>query len=192
MAQEIVIVGAGGLGREVAAMISRHFSQKYSLAGFVDDQVTPHDTVNGKYVLGDINWLQEQPATQVVIALGDPGLRQKVQERLAATAHKFPALVHPGAEADEAHFVQIGEGSIVLGGTVLTTNISLGKFVLVNQGCSLNHDTHVGHFSTLMPGVRISGSAQVGERSYLGTGTIIASYHKLPAETHLQAGTVME
>ena len=62
---------------------------------------------------------------------------------------------------------------MICAGTVLTTNVKLGRHVQVNPGCTIGHDVVVGDYSTLAPGVHVSGWVHLGERVYVGTGAVI-------------------
>jgi sugar O-acyltransferase (sialic acid O-acetyltransferase NeuD family) len=67
----------------------------------------------------------------------------------------------------------IGEGSIICSGTILTTNIKLGKFTQLNLNTTIGHDTKVGDFFTTAPGVNISGNCNIGNNVYVGTNSSI-------------------
>ena len=69
--------------------------------------------------------------------------------------------------------VEIGEGSIVCSGNILTTNIRLGKHVHLNLGCTVGHDAVLGNFATLAPGVHISGWVTLEPSVYIGTGASV-------------------
>lgn len=62
MAKDLILVGAGGFGREVLWQISESESPDYNIIGFVDD--APELTgkyVNNAPILGNIRWLLDYP-----------------------------------------------------------------------------------------------------------------------------------
>ena len=67
----------------------------------------------------------------------------------------------------------IGEGSIICSGTILTTNIKLGKFTQLNLNTTIGHDTKIGDYFTTAPGVNISGNCNIGKNVYVGTNSSI-------------------
>jgi sugar O-acyltransferase (sialic acid O-acetyltransferase NeuD family) len=69
--------------------------------------------------------------------------------------------------------INIGEGSIICAGTILTTNLKLGKFTQLNLSTTIGHDTELGNFCTTAPGVNISGNCKIGNNVYFGTNSSI-------------------
>jgi len=70
-------------------------------------------------------------------------------------------------------WIEIGEGTVICAGNILTTNIVLGKQVQINLDCTLGHDVVLSDYATLAPGVHVSGCVQIGRRAYIGTGAEI-------------------
>jgi sugar O-acyltransferase (sialic acid O-acetyltransferase NeuD family) len=172
-----IVVGAGGLGREIAAMQNSYFSDQYDLMGFVDDAKQAHDRVNGMYILGGVDWLLKQENLRVVIGIGNPQIKRKIIEYLSLNSElNYPNLIHPHAHLHASGFIQIGKGNLITDGCILTTNISLGNFNLINLNTTIGNDTVIGNYSSIMPGVNISNGAQLKDRVYTGTGaTLIKS-----------------
>lgn len=59
---DIVIIGAGGFGREVAKLIEDINTDKnmWNLLGYIDETVEKQNTIINDYpVLGDLKWLQK-------------------------------------------------------------------------------------------------------------------------------------
>jgi FlaA1/EpsC-like NDP-sugar epimerase len=107
--KDIVIIGAGGFGRETAWLIEDINNKKpeWNIVGFVDDNASIQGSkINGYEVVGDINWLKEQEL-YVVSAIGDPIIKKKVIDRLEGSNNKYPVLIHPSAIYSDR--VTIGE-----------------------------------------------------------------------------------
>lgn len=194
MLQRIIIIGAGGFGREMLRFIKTLNAIKptWEVAGFIDDNKTPGEVINGIKVLGGTGYLAGvTEKTAAVIAIALPGIRKKIKQTILNPNIYFPALMHPSAIIDDRDCITIGEGSILCAGTILTTNITIGKFVLVNLCTTINHDAVINDFSTVMPGVNISTGAQVGEGCYIGTGSKISKPEKIASWQTLSAGTII-
>lgn len=160
---KLLIFGASGMGRELASWAP-------GVVGHIDN-VNPGRTVNDLPVWGLDQAAVEHPDALVVVAVGDPELR----ERLAAESQEAGLsiagpLVHRRAIIDGP--VAIGDGTIICAGTVVTANVSIGRHVQVNVGCTLSHDTVYEDFVTLAPGVHISGKARLGRGARIGTGAV--------------------
>jgi len=152
----MLLIGAGGLGREIAAALTQTgLKEKFTLRGFIDDNYAPGDVVNGIPIMGGLNWLSQQENLSLFIAIGNSTVREKLARQFEN--HNFPRIIHPAAGFHDDFFVKLGNGSYLAAGCVLTTNILIGRFTLILPGCTLSHDTTIGDFCTLMPG---STSAQ--------------------------------
>lgn len=55
-----------------------------------------------------------------------------------------------------------GEGVVVTAGNILTTEIRLHDFAMLNLMCTVGHDCEIGRFVTVSPGVNISGNVGAG------------------------------
>jgi sugar O-acyltransferase (sialic acid O-acetyltransferase NeuD family) len=192
--KNIIIVGAGGLGREMLALLKNinTTQPQWKVLGFVDDGKTIGDVVNGVEVLGGVEYLNTlSTETAVIIAISLPKIRKAIFDKITNTNIFFPSIIHPSAIISDIDFVDMGKGCILCINTVLTTNIVLGDFVLINAGAILNHDAQIGSFSTIMPGVNISTGAQISKGCYIGTGSKISKPAVISAWENLPAGTII-
>ncbi len=189
--KDIVIIGAGGFGREVAWLIEdiNKENKEWNLVGFVDDnEKIQGSEINGYKIVGNINWLKEQEL-YVVNAIGDPIVKKKVTEKLDESKNKYPALVHPSVIYSES--VNFGEGSIICAGNIITVNIEIGKHVIVNLDCTIGHDANIGDFSTILPSVNVSGFVKTEECVSIGTGSAIIQGVNIGKNTVIGAGAVV-
>ena len=76
-------------------------------------------------------------------------------------------LVHPSAWVGAP--VDLGPGSVVCAGSILTTNISFGQGAQINLACTIGHDVVAGDFVTLSPAVSLSGAVTIGDLSTVYT-----------------------
>lgn len=192
--QDIIIVGAGGMGREVLAVVKNinTLIPTWNFLGFVDDGKTAGDIVNNTKVLGGLDYINTLSSkTAVVIAISLPKVRKQLKEKITNSNVFFPTIIHPSVIISDAEFVGIGEGCLLLINTVFTTNITIGDFVIVNAGAIINHDAQIDSFSTIMPGVNISTGAKVGMGCYIGTGSKISKPVGISAWESLPAGTII-
>ncbi len=189
--KDIVIIGAGGFGREVAWLIEdiNNVTPTWNIIGFVDDNKEIQGSlINGYPVVGDIDWLSNQEL-YVVNAIGDSIVKKKVLERLNESKNSFPILVHPNVVISK--LVNIGEGSIICAGNIITVNISIGKHVIVNIDSTIGHDAIIGDFSTILPSVNISGYVELEQCVSVGTGSAIIQGVTIGQNTVVGAGAVV-
>lgn len=171
---QIAVYGGGGFAREVAWLVESCNSAHvpYEVVCFIDD----NHLMQGRFV-NDIQVLSlEQarltyPAAKVVVGIGAPRTRQVVAEKAASAGFSFATLVHPRVERSK--WLEIGDGTVICAGNILTTNIILGQHVQINLDCTIGHDVILNDYATLAPGVHVSGCVHIGQRAYVGTGANI-------------------
>lgn len=188
----IVIVGAGGHGRELLGLLDavNALQDTWEVLGFVDDG--PVDTGRvarlGHRVIGDTDWLDVRPV-DVALGVGSSAVRRALAERLASTGHRFPVLVHPEASVGED--VELGEGVVVYQRSVITTNVRIGAHTHLNVACVVQHDTHVGSFVQFSPGVLVNGDCTLGDDVFMGSAAVITRGCAVGTGTRVGAGAVV-
>jgi sugar O-acyltransferase (sialic acid O-acetyltransferase NeuD family) len=172
---DIVVFGTGGFAREVHQLIDDLSSDgvSWNVLGFLDDDPDRgQDQVHDLPVLGTRAWLKER---KVAVALGvgaTPARRRLVSDlkEISDTA-RFPSLRHPTALVGSR--ISIGEGALLCAGNLLTTDLQVGDFAILNLDCTVGHDSVIGDFVTLAPSVNVSGSVNVGTGCDLGTSSSV-------------------
>ena len=158
------IVGAGGFGREV--YWSLDLAERSNTVFFVDDSY--FDGTDPRILpLSKFDPLEYS----LVIAIADSNQRQRIVESLPANT-KFFTHIHPSAQIHGPD-VEIGEGSIICAGSIITTNVKIGKHAHINLITTIGHDCLIGDYFTTAPGVQISGNERIGDRVYFGTRSCI-------------------
>jgi len=174
MSTPIAIYGAGGFAREVAWLVESCNTdrERYRVACFIDDNEQAHGTIlNGVPVMGLQEAYRRFPEARVVGGIGSPQIRQRVLEKAAMIGFRFETIIHPRVE--RSSWIEIGVGTVICAGSILTTNITLGQHVQINLDCTIGHDVVMGDYATLAPGAHISGHVHLGQRAYVGTGAVI-------------------
>jgi len=164
----IVIVGAGGHGREVLqliAQINRH-APSWQVLGFLDDAPSLHGgTVAGLPVLGGTGVLDSlPPETHVALGVGSPRIKRAIVSRLGD--RPLPVLVHPSVIVGER--LSLGAGTQLHAGCILTCDIRIGRAVTVNRRCDISHDDVIDDFVTLAPSVSLAGNVHIGHGADIG------------------------
>src|SRR4029453_12318909 len=132
---QVVIIGAGGHGREVAEILG-HQAQTGAdvrVAGFVDENRNLHGhMVDGLPVLGDWTWFEgvDRTAVAVICAVGLPQVGRRLIQKARARGLSFVNAISPLAHISPA--AKMGWGIVVFPRVVISTG------VLVDSYCSLN------------------------------------------------------
>lgn len=191
--KQIVIIGAGGFGREVQWLIERINEKEltWEIKGYIDDGIDAGTEINGYPVLGGINELLEmQQEIAVVCAIGSSSIRKKIIERISSNPNiEFPNIVDPSVQMSK--YVKFGKGNIICAGTILTVNIDIKDFSILNLDCTVGHDVVLNSFVTVYPSVNISGCVMIGKHTEIGTGTQIIQGKTISENVIIGAGAVV-
>jgi len=158
------IIGAGGFGREVYWSLGDE--ERTTAVFFVDE----------KYWSGDDEKILplskfDPSEYEVVVAIGDPKSRRSVVESLPIQT-KYFTHIHPSVKL-LASDIEIGQGSIICAGTIITTNVILGSHTHLNLQTTIGHDCRIGDYFTTAPGAKVSGNCNIGKCVYVGTNASI-------------------
>jgi sugar O-acyltransferase (sialic acid O-acetyltransferase NeuD family) len=170
----LVIVGASGHGREVAAAARDAAAADPTwglVRGFLDD--APEllgKTVGGLEVLGATRGALRQHS-RALLGVGYPETKARVIRRIASDVVDWPTLVHPRAAVGDR--VSIARGCFIQAGCVLTCDIEISEFVTINSGATVNHDVRIARLATLSPGTHIGGNVSIGEGAFVGIGASV-------------------
>jgi len=169
--KKIVIIGAGGFGKEVAWVVERinAVRPEFELLGFCDDAADRREGMCGAYpLLGPVGTVKARlGAVGFFCAIGNNRVRQSVTVSTRAMGHEPVTVADPSAVI--APSAVIGKGSYVGIGGVVSVGSRLGDGVLVNHQVTVGHDVMVGDFAQLCPGVRVSGGSVLGEGVLMGS-----------------------
>lgn len=192
--KDIAVFGVGGFGREVLALIKdiNSVSQRWNIIGFFDDGYKKGEIFNEYPILGKTEDLNEwKTPISVIIAIGNPIIKKKVLDKIINPQVDFPTLIHPSVWIGDNKFVNVGKGCIVCAGVMITTNVQINNYVILNLQCTVGHDCHIGDFSSFMPSVNISGEVNIGEGVYVGTGAKIINQLQIGEYSTIGAGAVV-
>lgn len=166
----IAILGAGGMAREVFWYLQH---SDYKDFFFVDEfAAEPAVTIRGKSVPVIKNWdFSKYTNFKFIVGVGNPKTKRiLVEKALKAGLLPAPTFIHPKAVVEDA---QIGVGGIIAPGCVVTCNVQIGNYVILNFNSTVGHDSVIGDFVQANPGCHISGNVVVEEDVDLGTGTVV-------------------
>lgn len=191
--KKIAIFGAGGFGREVKWLIDdiNGLNPIWEFIGYFDDDFSHAKNIQQNHQLGGTKQLNEwKEEISLVFAIGNPLVKKKIIQKVSNPMISYPVLIHPNVCKGKGN-VQIGDGSIICAGNILTVDISIGRHVILNLCCTVGHDSIIGDYSSFMPAVNISGEVNIGEAVYVGTGAKIINQLEIGEQTIVGAGAVV-
>lgn len=165
--KHLVIIGAGGFGREMLAW-ARQAPDRWSVKGFLDDNPRALENFTKDVpILGRPVDYQPQPDEVFVCALGRVEFKRRCTEQLRARGAMFATVIHETAVLGEN--AVLGAGVILCPHSVVSSDAQLGDFVTVNLHSTVAHDAIIGRWTQLHCHVDITGGVRLGEGVTVGS-----------------------
>ena len=170
--KDIIIVGAGGFGREAYYLIKtiNAVSTRWKIKGFIND--IPVDLKSKKIdvpIIGTIKDWQPSENEVFVMGISSPVGKAKVAGILKQRGASFETLIHPKAEINET--VEMGEGCVIGGRSIIGDCVVLGDFVHI-AGSSIGQDRQIGDFSTTTAFTNVA-TGNIGKRVFVASHAVI-------------------
>lgn len=190
--KRLLIVGAGGFGREMcaAAWDAVGCGETFAVAGFLDARPDALAGFAGyPPIVGSPDDYVPRPDDVFITALGSVASRRRCAERLEARGAQFVSVVARTAWVGPN--VTIGAGAYVAAGAVLTADIAVGRHACVFHNSSIGHDTTLGDYAhvyaqcavgggvrigagaVVYPGARIVPRRTIGDGAVVGVGAVV-------------------
>ena len=189
--KNIIIIGAGDLGKEVVWLIEEinRNTPTYVILGFLDDdKAKDGGEFYGYRVLGDISKLEKLSAGNpcyAVIAIQDGTIRKKIVND-HPLFDMWESIIHPSAVI--AKTSPLGNGSIAFPNVTVSVNSKLGCFELLYINSSICNDCIIGDYVSLMSGASISERAVIGDECFLGAGSTVYPHKILGKRVRIGVG----
>lgn len=190
----LVIVGAGGQGRETHALVrelAASGTDVWETIGFLARDEPAASTLRAAY-LGSPDSEEVLRALPTgcgySLAIGDSSIRDGYRQRFSDLGLREAMLVHPSVVVGE--FVALSTGTVAAG-SVITTDVEIGRSVQVNAGCTIAHDVIFGDSVTLAPGVNVCGGVFVGSRSTVYANATLLPGVEIGENATVGAGSVV-
>lgn len=180
MPEGIVVIGAGGFGREtldvIEAINASASESVWRIVGVFDDDPAEvqRERLEARQIvlLGTVDDFRPLVKDcRYVVGIGEPATRARLSGMTEGWGGRAATLVHPGATVGSR--VTIGPGSVVCGGAQLSTNVRLGAHVHVNPGAVIGHDAVLEDHVSINPGAIISGEVLIGRETLIGAGAVV-------------------
>lgn len=191
--RRLFILGASSFARELESWLSLlpESDQDWELQGFL--HTSRDDSPLSGYptrlrVLGSWEDFPLQHDDYVAVGISDPEWKERIWLNLRHKVQFFTFVAH---NATIGAFTNIGPGSVICPGVVISTNVNLGVAVTVNSSTNIGHDAALSDFSSVMGNVVLAGGVELGEGAYVGAGTTVIPDKKIGAGARLGAGSIV-
>lgn len=192
--REIGIVGGGGHAKVIMDIIlkNREIGQDVDILGFFDDDLNKKAVYNIPN-LGPISDIEKEVEgnenIEIILGIGDNVIRRKVFNKIDNENIRYFSAIHPSAVIGNK--VNIGEGTVIVGGAVINVDTDIGEHCIINTSASVGHDIIVGDFVHISPGARLTGEVKIYDGVHIGTGAVIVPGISIGENSIIGAGAVV-
>lgn len=188
---EIIILGAGGLAREVASWHNTGSNESHTkIIGFMDENLEALNDYNiDQKVIGKIELDKVKKNQSVICAIANVDVKEKLFNELIKSNTSIFSFVHKSSLIGERTIC--GEGLVLFPNAIISCDSRIGNLVFINIGSQIGHDVTIGDFTSIMANVDIGGGAQIGKNVFIGSNAVILPGVKIPDDTRIGAGTVV-
>ena len=194
MANRYIILGAGGLARELYHNLREQYARQSGrgnapvCAGFLDDAKTEM-AAGYPPILGTIKGHRPSPEYDYYLGVGIPEVRRRVALLFRGYEHLFPAW-HSTRNAEQLaqRGIEAGPGTLIEQ-EVLSCDIKIGKFALVRG--VVGHDVRIGDYCEISTGAAILGGTHIEEGVHVAANCVTAPGVRIGAWSKISAGSAV-
>ncbi len=190
--ERILILGAGGGCSLVLDILSR-ISDQYPV-GILDNDPSKTGSVNGIPILGNFNLINslwhenkfDKVISTIVRSVDD---RADIFENISASKIPFANIIDPSVRIGEG--VEIGTGNLIIYGSYIATEVSIGHNNFFAAGTYLEHHCSIGNHCTFGPRTTLSGAVVVNNKVKIGTQVSIEPQLTIGHNATIASGLVI-
>lgn len=183
--KKVKIIGAGGLGREIASWIETS-RDDIEVVGFLDDA---DDRLEG--FDQNLPWLGKlaavNPKDLVLMGIMDCKFKELFFEKNPDLT--YVSYFHQSSVIGQR--TSFGKGLMIMPNSCVSCDVKIGDLVFINLGTQIGHDVVIGDFCSIMANVDLGGGVVLGNNVFIGSGATILPGVNIPDHTRIGAGCVV-
>ena len=190
--KNLVIIGAGGFGREMFATAREAvgYGETFTVKGFLDGNPSALDGFSGyPEIIGTPETYQIEENDVFITALGSIAARRRCAAMIEERGGRFISVIHRSASIGPN--VTVGDGSLVAHNVVLTADIKVGWHSCVFHGTVIGHDTVLEDFTHVYSLVSVGGGVRIAEGASVFPGARIVPRVEIGAGATVGIGSAV-
>lgn len=179
--KNLIIVGAGGLGRTVynIAICSRGYKIDFEIKGFLEFDINKLDGFEGyPPIIGNEDQYNIENNDVFVLGVGGNTIRRKIIQKLEEKGAVFYSLIHKTAYMETNTI--IGDGTIMAANSYIGCDTIVGANCFIQNNAVIGHDVRIGNNCRIDCNSMLVGGTKVGNNATIHTSAVIS--HKVTIE----------
>jgi len=190
--KQLILLGGGGHCHACLDVIERE--AKYVILGIVMPIPTDQKEILGYQIIGSDDDLDLLLAKTVhaLVAVGqikNAENRQRLYQLLKSYGATLPVIQSPLSYCSAR--ATIGEGSILMHGSLVNSGVQIGSNCIVNTQSLIEHDSIIGDHCHIAPGAKVNGGVRIGNGVFVGSGSVIKEGVSIGDRAVIGAGQVV-
>ena len=189
--KDILIVGAGGCGREVANWIEdvNQVHKTWNILGFLDDDPDALAGFPCKYpVVGSVKGHEPKAGVMYAMGIANPAVKRLVGPAMVKKGAQFASIIHPSVRIYSEY--EPGVGLVAYPNAKIATGCKIGDFVTL-QSTILGHDAQLEDYVTVSSSCGITGGTKLREGCFIGDHACIAVGLEVGENAYVGIGSVV-
>lgn len=173
------LFGASGHGKVIAEIAEQN---DIKITAFIDMDIS-------KIAVLDYPVIHDIPNNEIdlIISIGNNKTRKQIVEE--NKNFSYSVLSHPFTTISKRAI--LGDGTVIMAGAVINSNVTIGRHCIINTCASIDHDCIIGDFVHVSPNAVLAGNVLVGEGTHIGIGASIIPGVRIGKWCIIGAGAVI-
>ena len=171
----LVIIGAGGMGREVyhLATACSGYGTQFDIKGFLDDNPNALSGFEFPYppILSSIKDYQIESDDVFACSVGDVHTKVQLVEMIESQGGQFISLIDPNVQINKT--VVMGKGILAFHDVHVGSEAIIGNHVMLQSYAAIGHDAVIGDYTRIDPKASVIGGVKVGNRVTIHTMSVL-------------------
>lgn len=188
--KDIIIVGAGGCGREIANWIEdiNKIEETWNILGFIDDNVNALEGFPTKYKIIESISNHIPGNAYYAIGIANPPVKKKIAEMLESKGAEFASIIHPSTRIYTEF--PLGRGLITYPNARISTGCKTGNFVNI-QSTIIGHDVLIEDYVTVSSSCGVTGGTKLRKACFLADHAAISVGMEIGKNAYVGIGSVV-
>lgn len=196
--KNLIIIGAGGCGREVFQWakdinrdnMKRIGQERWNIKGFIDDDLEVlQDKKCPVPVLTKVDEYEIESNDEFICCIGNGAIRKMIVDKMKAKGAIFVNIIHPTAVVADSCI--LGEGIIIYPFALISDNAKVGDGCIINMYSSVAHDSNLGEYCTISAHCDITGMCTLGDMVFMGTTSNMVPSSRIGNNVYICAGSTI-
>ena len=189
--KKIILIGAGGHCMSCVDVIE--LQHKFKIVGLIDNK-KKNFLLNYKIMGNDKELKKFSKRIQYALIttghIKNSKIRENLFKKISNYGFKFPAIISPLSYVSK--HASIGEGTIVMHGSVINAGTTIGKNCIINSKSLIEHDAVIEDHCHISTRSTVNGGVIIKKNSFIGSCSVIRQNLKIGKNCFINANLFLQ